>query len=268
MSVLDSVLQYKAQKEQQAALDIQAIPQAIQMFTQAKQSAHKNKLDELLTMAKINNLNKKAELDPFKQYTLGMKEDQYKNKRITDMGNDLDWNKNVRSAYGVTAQGFHRAERIEGLVTQYKNLNIDQREMSELAIGLNSMLQGSNQSAQKQVEGLIPKSARGNISKLQEWLTNEPQGLNQQKFVQRMLNDAQREKSVMQGQLLRDARQKISKYPDVEKNYPEEWGNTLQSWGVDPGQYKSWRDSGFKEDFFSSPSGGGALTKDNLFEGL
>lgn len=205
-------------------------------------------------MDMAQQMMKQNEIDPMKQYTLGLREDQYKNKRITDMGNDLDWNKNVRSAYGVTAQGFHRAERIEGLVNQYKDLNLDTREMSELAIGLNAMLQGSNQSAQKQVAELIPKSAIGNVQKLQEWLTNEPKGLNQQKFVQRMLNDVKREKEVMQKQLLRDARAKLSKYPDVEKNYPQEWGEMLQSWGIDAEEYKAWRASGYKSDFFKSPS--------------
>lgn len=205
-------------------------------------------------MDMAQQMMKQDEIDPMKQYTLGLREDQYKNKRITDMGNDLDWNKNVRSAYGVTAQGFHRAERIEGLVNQYKDLNLDTREMSELAIGLNAMLQGSNQSAQKQVAELIPKSAIGNVQKLQEWLTNEPKGLNQQKFVQRMLNDVKREKEVMQKQLLRDARAKLSKYPDVEKNYPQEWGEMLQSWGIDAEEYKAWRASGYKSDFFKSPS--------------
>ena len=218
-----------------------------------------NKMDNQAIMYKqqmdmAQQMMKQDEIDPMKQYTLGLREDQYKNKRITDMGNDLDWNKNVRSAYGVTAQGFHRAERIEGLVNQYKDLNLDTREMSELAIGLNAMLQGSNQSAQKQVAELIPKSAIGNVQKLQEWLTNEPKGLNQQKFVQRMLNDVKREKEVMQKQLLRDARAKLSKYPDVEKNYPQEWGEMLQSWGIDAEEYKAWRASGYKSDFFKSPS--------------
>ena len=215
---------------------------------QMQDNAYKQQMDMAQQMIKQN------EIDPMKQYTLGLREDQYKNKRITDMGNDLDWNKNVRSAYGVTAQGFHRAERIEGLVNQYKDLNLDTREMSELAIGLNAMLQGSNQSAQKQVAELIPRSAIGNVQKLQEWLTNEPKGLKQQKFVQRMLNDVKREKEVMQKQLLRDARSKLSKYPDVEKNYPNEWADMLQSWGIDPEQYKAWRSSGYKQDFFKSPS--------------
>lgn len=184
-----------------------------------------------------------------KDITVGQKEDQFRAKRISDMGNDLDWNKNVRSAYGVTAQNFHRAERLEGLVNQYKDLNIDQREMEELAIGLNALLQGSNQSAMAQVRALLPKSAVGNAMRIKEWLQNNPQGLNQQAFVQRMLNDVIREKNVMYQQLIRDAAKKISKYPDVRKKTPEEWANNLKQWGINPEDYIAWEKGGFKGDF-------------------
>jgi hypothetical protein len=162
------------------------------------------------------------------------------------MGDDLDWNKNVRSAYGVTAQGFHRAERLEGLVNNYADGNIDSREMEELAIGLNAVLQGSNQSAQAQVKALVPQSARGSYQKIKEWFLNEPQGLQQQKFVTRMLNDVRREKTVMYNQLLRDAQSKISKYDYLRKKDPSRWEDIVQSWGINPKDYDEWKAGGFK----------------------
>lgn len=47
MSTLDAVLAYKARKEAQEALDVQAIPAAIAAYSTAKETARKSALDEL-----------------------------------------------------------------------------------------------------------------------------------------------------------------------------------------------------------------------------
>lgn len=47
MGILDSVLEYKRQKEAQQNADIQAIPQALQAFQAGRQMAQKNLIDEL-----------------------------------------------------------------------------------------------------------------------------------------------------------------------------------------------------------------------------
>jgi len=49
MGVLDSVLQYKAQREAQSRADIQAIPQGIEAFINAKNVAHTSLLNDLNT---------------------------------------------------------------------------------------------------------------------------------------------------------------------------------------------------------------------------
>lgn len=210
------------------------------------------KVDEVLPGYKVdqtaegNIIIRKGDSDN-SEMMLGMKEDQFKTRILQKMGDDLDPSKNVRNPYGVAQLGLSRAERIEGLVSQYKDLNLDRRETEELAIGLNSMLQGSNQSARNQVMSLVPSSARGTVSKLTEWLVNEPQGLNQQKFVQRMLDDVRREKQVFQGQVMKFARSKVAKYKSLIEKYPEETSDILRSFNVDPEAYAKWKDSGFKD---------------------
>lgn len=217
------------------------------------------KIDEVLPGYKVDQtadgrfiINSGASGD----LNLGMKEEQFKQKRLQTMGDDLDPSKNVRNPYGVAQLGLSRAERIEGLVSQYKDLNLDAREMEELAIGLNSMLQGSNISSQKQVMGLIPRSAVGNVQRMKEWLENNPQGLNQQKFVERMLNDVRREKQVFQGQVMKFARSKVAKYSDLLKKYPEETNDILKSFNVDPEAYAQWKSNGFKDSPPIELSGG------------
>ena len=229
--------------------------------------AGKNKMQDPQLMAQlINEANKKApegyeaaqgydgniyyKTKPTAEnsLTIETKEEQFKQKSLQKMGDDLDPSKNVRNPYGVAQLGLSRAERIEGLVSQYKDMNLDRRETEELAIGLNAMLQGSNVSAQQQVQSLVPQSVRGNVQKMSEWLFNEPQGLQQQKFVQRMFNDVKREKQVFQGQVLKFARAKIAKYSDIRKKYPEEWADIVKSFGIDPDKYDEWKKGGFKEE--------------------
>lgn len=217
-----------------------------------KMSELQNKVNEVMPGYKVdqtaegNIIIKRGDSDN-SEMMLGMKEDQFKTRILQKMGDDLDPSKNVRNPYGVAQLGLSRAERIEGLVSQYKDLNLDRRETEELAIGLNSMLQGSNQSARNQVMSLVPSSARGTVSKLTEWLVNEPQGLNQQKFVQRMLDDVRREKQVFQGQVMKFARSKVAKYKSLIEKYPEETSDILRSFNVDPEAYAKWKDSGFKD---------------------
>lgn len=181
-----------------------------------------------------------------KDINLSERKDQFDQKRIQAMGDDLDPDKNVRNAYGIAQIGLDRSNRLEGLLSRYPDMNLTKQETEEVAIGLNSMLQGSNISAQEQVKGLIPNTIRGNVAKMQEWLFNTPQGLNQQEIIKRMYSNIQREKEVFKLQVYDKARAKLAKYGDVEKNNPEAWANILQSRGIDPEEYKQWKDGGYK----------------------
>lgn len=199
-------------------------------------------------MDMAQQMMKQTDPDPLKQYTLGLKEDQWRAKITKDMGDDLDPAKSVRNALGVGQLGIARAERIEGLVNQYKDLNLDQRELKELAIGMNSLLQGSNISAQQQVKALTPRTVWGDANKLAEWLTNDPKGTQQQKFVQRMLNDVRREKQVTQNQVYDYLIKKVSKYNTIREKYPSDWEDIIRSQGINPEKYDSWRKGGYKKN--------------------
>lgn len=79
MGVLETVLNYKAQREAQANADLQAIPQSIMVFQQARQAAKKAELEEMLTHAQINKikieteqLGKKSLIDDIKTANEGL----------------------------------------------------------------------------------------------------------------------------------------------------------------------------------------------------
>ncbi len=235
---------------------------------QMQDNAYKQQMDMAQQMMKQN------EVDPLKEYTIGLREDQWRAKSLKDMGDDLDPSKSVRNALGVGQLGISRTERIEGLVNQYKDLNLDRREIKEMAIGLNSVLQGSNVSAQQQVMALTPKTLQGDINKIAEWLANDPKGTQQQKFVQRMLNDVKREKQVMQNQVYDYLIKKVPKYNILREKFPNDWEDIVRAQGINPERYDKWRKGGFKRNDvvgvfdLQSMDSPPVLTKDNLFEGL
>lgn len=178
---------------------------------------------------------------------MGIKDLQFKDKRMTQLGEALDFSKQRAGAGATSKLAFDRAERLESLASAYKDGNLDSRQIEELAIGMNSMLSGAQTGAEAQVRALVPKTYRGDAQKIKEWLTNEPQGTQQQKFVERMLGSISREKATAADQMKRTRFQRISQYSDVEKNNPQEWENLLQSYEVDPAEYRAWKKGGHKK---------------------
>ena len=242
-----SQIQERFQKGSQGNLS------ADQMF--ATLQPYQEKLDPLGMQAyltpegKIGVTNQPSSMNDI---NVGRKEEQWKAKSLVDMGNDLDPAKSVRNALGVGKLGITRTERLEGLVNQYPDMNLDKREIEELAIGLNSVLQGSNVSAQEQVAQLVPQSVIGNAQKLYEWISNEPKGLKQQEFVKRMVRDVRREKQVMTNQVYDMLVSKVPKYRVLQDKYPEEWSDILRGQGINPDKYKEWKKNGFKKNDVTS----------------
>lgn len=189
-------------------------------------------------------------------------EGQFDKKRLTALGDALDASKQRAGAFGVSKQVFDRAERLQTLASAFQSGNLDSRQIEEMAIGLNAMLSGSNTGAQQQVKALVPSSIMGNAQKFKEWLVNEPQGTNQQAFVNRMLGSIEREKATADDQMKRTQFQRAMKYQDLEKSNPDEFYNALQSVGRDPEEYKSWKKGGFKSiDAVQKPEGGSKHTQ-------
>ncbi|MDD5394942.1 MAG: hypothetical protein PHE17_18140 [Thiothrix sp.] len=170
--------------------------------------------------------------------------DQRLYDRLTKLGTDIDPAATVRTAMGVSKLGFDRAERLQSLFYQFPNL--DRRQTEELAIGLNSLLQGANQSAQEQVKALVPQTMWGNAKKIVEWVTNNPTGLDQQNFTKRMGETIEREKQTFIKQIQRNQYARIAKYADVEKGMPDEFKNVLESNGIDYDDFQKWKNEGHK----------------------
>jgi hypothetical protein len=218
---------------------------------QARNDLEKNKIDWYKALHQPD----------YKQFLRGQVKDQRLFDRLTKLGTDLDPSQTVRTAMGVSKLGFDRAERLQSLFYQFPNL--DRRQTEELAIGLNSMLQGSNQAEQQQVKALVPQTMWGNGRKIIEWLTNNPQGLDQQSFTKRMGETIDREKQTFIKQIQRNQYARIAKYADVEEGLPDDFKNLLESMGVDYSDYQQWKAGGRKpiSAVVGQPGGGSSESK-------
>lgn len=138
------------------------------------------------------------------------------------------------------AQGnVYQAQRIQALLDQYKK---DPNAMpltgpaslSEVAIGLNSLLSATGGSEESR-KSLIPRSARGKYSTLEQFILNEPRGANMEAFVKNAQDTLKREQDTNQGQ--------INKYRQKLEG----------AWGL--GRYAKRKPDEFKKivDFYTAP---------------
>ncbi len=190
----------------------------------------------------IHNMGTNSRFDG----TLGEKHSQFLDKRFTGLGEALDPSKGARGAFGIAKQSFDRAEKLESLASAFPSGNLDSRQIEELAIGMNSLLSGSNAGAASQVEALVPKTVMGDARKLKEWLTNEPTGTNQQAFVKRLLGTIEREKATVSDQMKRIKYERAGRYSDLEKTDQARFKNALEDADIDPDEYDKWRKGGKK----------------------
>jgi hypothetical protein len=211
-------------------------------YTRAQQIDDKLKSLQIVQQGQVAKDNKSI--------ALSQKEDQRLNDRASKLSDALDPSRLTRGPFSVSKSIMDRSDRLKTLdeyVNAYQQGNADSRQIEELAIGLNALLSGASQGAQHQVEALVPKSAIGNTKKMIEFLTNNPQGTNQQEFVKRMMGTVQNERNTAEAQIKKTRMQRIAQFEDVKEGDTNKFNNILQSWEIDPNEYDAWKASGFKK---------------------
>lgn len=199
-----------------------------------------------LTAARFKELGPLAEAKyKIAQTALDRKEarvakSEQRNDKLSDdlvikMQKDLDPNQARGGNLAKNQAQMDQADRLKALYTESNGdiRNLDSRQIEELAIGMNKMLSGSSQGSSSQVEALVPKTARGNASKLKEWLLNDPQGTNQIEFVKRMAETVERERQVAGNQIKNAQVQRLSAYNKLKKADPERYKQVLNAYGID-----------------------------------
>lgn len=155
------------------------------------------------------------------------------------------------TAFGRMANITRSAEAIEQLV--HGNPNLDSRQIKEVAASLDAMLTMGASTVSGRA-GLVPKSATGDVNSIYEYITNIPQGLGQQKFVNRLMETVVREKELAKEQIKRESKKMLSSYADLQKKMPEAWNTMIQSQGLDPDMFGDLEEKESKSSKQDKPS--------------
>lgn len=98
--------------------------------------------------------------------------------------------------YQKQKQIMSSADRVKALTAQGESQpgGLDNRQIHEVAIAAANLVSGGTGAAQATVESLVPHSYSGSAAGIEEWLSGNPKGAEQQEFVKRMAETADREK--------------------------------------------------------------------------
>lgn len=112
--------------------------------------------------------------------------------------------------------------------------NLDPTMMTELMANMGSVLSGGGQPAEGLIHSLTPSTLGGDVAKIQQWVTGNPTGADQQAFVQQALNLAKREEATIEPQIRAAQMEKVPAYVHLRKKDRARFDRTLRGVGINP----------------------------------
>lgn len=156
-------------------------------------------------------------------------------KRFSELGNKITAEiASSRGAFGKAANTKRAAESIEAFVGQGDPNNLDNRQISEIARSLDSML-SSGQATVSGMEHFIPKTALGSAAEIEEYIQGIPKGAKQGEFVRRMMETVEREKDLASKQIQRTGKVISEGYSDLKRKNPDRWNTLMKYHGIEEG---------------------------------
>ena len=131
-----------------------------------------------------------------------------------------------RSAFGKAALNKAAAERLETLVEGRDLNSLDNRELQEVARSLDALL-AQGQPTISGTHELVPSTARGDVAKLFEYISNQRQGANAGSFLKQMVKTVGREKELALKQMNEYKKELVPGYEHLEKVDPERYNRIL-----------------------------------------
>lgn len=180
----------------------------------------------LQALALQNSMNKTQNDQDYKSQVLGYRKDQLGvNQQLADIKSQLaqnkpqasqdkqnakDWNdlsnSLLKGEMGGRSGEFGRQTKISNQADQVLQLKsqadsqggqLSPNQMHELALATAALVSGNpGGAAQGTIEALVPHTIGSDTAKLTQWLSDSPQGTNQQAFIQQMFDTATREKNL------------------------------------------------------------------------
>ena len=143
-----------------------------------------------------------------------------KDKLIADLGKDLDPTTGRSNLATSQQKQLEAAERIETLLNAPGPFNTER--LGEAITMAATIANGGATPTESQRAMLLPHTARGNLSKYLEFVTNSPQDAGAQEFINQIRQQSEREKATAGAQMRRTMLGRLVKHQEAFQKYPEE----------------------------------------------
>jgi hypothetical protein len=165
-------------------------------------------------------------------------------KLTKNLKDDLDPNKARGGNFAKSQAVVNNADRLEGLFNQFPDNNIPKAQTTELATAVAAMISGGSPQSQHQIDMMVPDTMKGHASDIASWITGNPKGREQQKFMDMLHDTAKREKTIAINQVKNAQIQRLAAHQQLKTLAPDIYNSNLQAYDIDPnsivnGRYKA-----------------------------
>lgn len=166
----------------------------------------------------------------------GMKPDQVEKKwkELTDAVSTVKGRANLNAQL---QNRLYASQRVKNAALDESGSikNLDPTMLNEVAAGTASLLANGSAPAEHTVQQFLPKGHGMGQASILEWLTNDPQGANQQGFIKQMVDLSNREENLITNQMHSGQLQAVPNYMGLKKRNEARFNSILQGAGLDPG---------------------------------
>lgn len=157
------------------------------------------------------------------------------------MGGDLnELGINSNSPAGISAKRalFSKSALTAIAQAEQQPGGADKRQMAEIQMEVAKVLTGNGVMTNEQLNSLATRTAKSQIKNWEEWVSNNPTGIDQQAFLSRFKDTLGRQLKFHSGEIDKYRRKTMAKYANFERNYPEDFNAVLDQAGYDTAQWK------------------------------
>ena len=198
-------------------------PESLMKLRAALEKAQGGVTDDQENFLKYQLSKSLVNQNPYQQQRTALMQERLAGQWGKQMSEALDpSNAKNSTVFGKNANIVNAAGRLMVLAEQNPTLNFSAPQMTELATSAAALLANGSQSAQAQIEHLLPRTVGRNAADILNWLTNEPHGTNQMEFAKQMLETASRESALAAKNIYADQLKRVSGFQRFKKMSPIE----------------------------------------------
>lgn len=191
--------------------------------------------DDQTNFLKLKLQQKVAAMNPYQEARIAQANDRMAQLYGQNMSKSLDPSAaSPASAFGRAARTQQAAQKINVLAEQQPDLNFSKNQMTELATASANLLSNGSQTAQAQIEHLLPPGIERSAAGIEDWLSGDPHGTGQAGFARQMLETAAREHDLAAEQIYKAQQDRLTGFQRFNKMSPPEYDAIKNQYVVEP----------------------------------